>query len=89
MVPSQIASLFCQFSNIHILFLILFLLSWFYLPVYNIPAASKAIGYTRVLIGKKYIDLFYPCLEKSAVSSKPLFPSGVWNIMYEIVNKDS
>lgn len=89
MVVSQAASIFCQFSNFHLISLILFLFSWYYLPVYNIPAAKKPIGFMRILTKHARIDLFYPCIQGSKVDSKALFPSGVWNTMYDIVNKDS
>lgn len=34
-------------------------------------------------------EMFYPTDEKKDVTELPLFERGVWNIMFDIVNKDT
>ena len=73
---------------------LLLLASFFYvtlkLRVYDIPYTKQNIGYRKVHLGETDLEIFYPTtLEINGRKNKRLFANGVWNTMFEIVNKDT
>ncbi|MBS1889939.1 MAG: hypothetical protein JST59_01485 [Actinobacteria bacterium] len=74
---------------VHLLLLLALLCFTLKLRVYNIPSTRQSIGYRRIRLDKAEIELFYPTNATEGRNDKRLFPEGVWNTMYDIVNKDT
>jgi hypothetical protein len=75
-------------SVLHVLLVAVYILSVYKFRVYEVPLSKNNIGYRRVNLGHASFEMFY-VTEQTAGEELSLFEKGVWNIMFEIVNKDT
>jgi hypothetical protein len=69
--------------------LAVFLLCILKFKVYDIPLTKQNVGHRQIHLGEAEIEIFYPTETKICRRNKRLFGAGVWNAMFNIINKDT